>query len=284
VSGRAQLSWLALGMTIVVETTDAAALPRARAILEEELAAADAAYSPVRADTELAQLHAARGARTTVSACLLDAVDAALGAARATGGLVDPSAAAQVVGAGGRRVRVARRSAHRRIECDRATHTVRLPAGVHVDLGATGKALIADRTVARIAAPGLGVLVCIGGDLATAGPAPPDGWLVRVTDDHRAAAGGECIRLRTGALATSGTVARGAHIVDPRDGRPAAGPWRTASVAAATCVDANAASTAAIVLGDEAPTWLAAAGLPALLVTHDGATVRVAGWPEAPSP
>ena len=107
---------------------------------------------------------------------------------------------------------------------------------------------------------------------------------MRVADDHRAAAGGECIRLRTGALATSGIVARGAHIVDPRDGRPAAGPWRTVSVAAATCVDANAASTAAIVLGEDAPAWLAEAGLPALLVAHDGATVRVAGWPEAPSP
>ena len=75
---------------------------------------------------------------------------------------------------------------------------------------------------------------------------------MRVTDDHRVAAGGRVIRLARGALATSGTVARGAHIVDPRDGRPAAGPWRTVSVAAATCVDANAASTAAIVLGEHA--------------------------------
>ena len=280
---RAQLAWSALGMTVVVETTDPAALPRARAIVEEELAAADAAYSPVRTDTELARLHAARGVRTLVSTHLLEAVEAALGAARATGGLVDPSAVAQLVGAGGRRVRVARRSARRRIECDREIRAIRLPAGVHVDLGATGKALIADRAVARIATAEIGALVCVGGDLATAGPAPRGGWLVRVTGDHRVATGGECIRLHTGALATSGTVARGAHIIDPRDGLPAVGPWRTASVAAATCVDANAASTAAIVLGEGAPEWLAAVGVPALLVTDDEATVRVAGWPEAPS-
>jgi thiamine biosynthesis lipoprotein len=268
-------------MTIVVETTDAALLARARALVEQELAAADAAYSPVRQDTELARLHAARGARTAVSPHLLEAVEAALGAARATGGLVDPCAEPKLVAAGGSRVRVARRSAHRRIECDRDTRSVRLPQGVQVDLGATGKALIADRAVARIATHRTGALVSVGGDLATAGPAPRDGWLVRVTDDHRAATGGECIRLTSGALATSGTAARGAHIIDPRDGLPAAGPWRTAAVAAATCVDANAASTAAIVLGEHAPEWLAAAGLPALLVAHDGTTVRVAGWPEA---
>ena len=70
------------------------------------------------------------------------------------------------------------------------------------------------------------------------------------------------------------------HIIDPTTGLPANSPWRTATVAAATCVDANAASTAAIVLGNRAVDWLRAAELPARLVHRDGTVVRVAGWPE----
>ena len=242
----------------------------------------------MRADTELARVEAARGrAHDGRRARLLEAVEAALCAARATGGLVDPSAAtAAGRGAAGRRAcaAAAPRRPDRRIEP--ATARPRrsgCPPGVHLDLGATGKALIADRAAARIAAARHGRLVSVGGDLATAGPAPrerlagPRGR--RPPRDRRRPAASACLR-RAGDLEHDRPRA-GAHIVDPRDGRPAAGPWRTASVAAATCVDANAASTAAIVLGDAAPEWLERAALPALLVAHDGATVRVAGWPEA---
>jgi thiamine biosynthesis lipoprotein len=69
------------------------------------------------------------------------------------------------------------------------------------------------------------------------------------------------------------------HIVDPRTGLPAAGPWRTASVAAANCAEANAAATAAIVAGEQAPGWLAAQSLPARLVAHDGSVCLLGGWP-----
>jgi thiamine biosynthesis lipoprotein len=68
--------------------------------------------------------------------------------------------------------------------------------------------------------------------------------------------------------------------VDPRTGLPAGGPWQTASVAAMTCADANAAATAAIVAGEAAPGWLAAEGLPARLVSHDGQVRHLGGWPE----
>ena len=71
------------------------------------------------------------------------------------------------------------------------------------------------------------------------------------------------------------------HIADPRTGRPAEGPWRTVSVAAANCAEANAASTAAIVAGDQAPAWLAEQSLPARLVGRDGTVRFVSGWPEA---
>jgi len=69
------------------------------------------------------------------------------------------------------------------------------------------------------------------------------------------------------------------HIIDPGTSRPTQGPWRTVSVAAATCVDANIASTAAIVLGDEAAPWLRERNMPARLVGTHGDVLTVAGWP-----
>jgi thiamine biosynthesis lipoprotein len=172
---------------------------------------------------------------------------------------------------------------------DEARGTICVPLGVELDLGATGKAFAADRAARRIAnETGTGVLVSLGGDIAIAGEPPAAGWPVRISDDHRDS-DGPTISLRTGGLATSSTTVRrwragGAehhHIVDPRTGRSAREIWRTASVAAATCVDANAASTAAIVLGEAAPAWLARTGLAARLVGTDGEVVGVAGWPHA---
>ncbi|MCW2952706.1 MAG: thiamine biosynthesis protein, partial [Conexibacter sp.] len=159
-----------------------------------------------------------------------------------------------------------------------------------VDLGATAKALAADRA-ARAAhqLAACGVLVSLGGDIAVAGPAPADGWAVRVTDDHAKAEGpsGQTVSIAAGGLATSGTTVRRwrrgehrfHHILDPRTHQPAEVVWRTASVAAASCVDANAASTAAVVRGLDAPVWLARGGLPARLTATDGTVVRTAGWP-----
>ncbi len=67
--------------------------------------------------------------------------------------------------------------------------------------------------------------------------------------------------------------------MDPATGLSAAPCWRTVSAAAATCVQANAASTAAIVLGERAVEWLEGRGLPARLVRLDGIAIYTAGWP-----
>jgi thiamine biosynthesis lipoprotein len=232
---------------------------------------------------------------------LLEAVLGALRAAHLTDGDVDPTVGHALVLAGydrdfdeirpsARAVRAVRAPGWRVVEVDRDAGTVRVPAGVVLDLGATAKALAVDRA-ARAAgeAAGCGVLVNIGGDLATAGPPPPGRWPVRVTDDHAAPpeAPGEMINVTTGALATSSTTVRRwrrgdatlHHILDPATGASAEQTWRTVSVAAATCVDANTASTAAIVRGERAAAWLERLGLPARLCRPDGSIVRVAGWP-----
>lgn len=69
------------------------------------------------------------------------------------------------------------------------------------------------------------------------------------------------------------------HIIDPASGTPARGVWRTVSVAAGDCVDANIASTAALIRGVEAAEWLDGQGLPGRLVDYDGRTLLVGGWP-----
>ena len=189
---------------------------------------------------------------------------------------------------------------------------LRLAAGTWLDLGATAKGLGADRAAREAAAavPAGGVLVSLGGDIAVAGEAPVGGWPVLVAERpvlvadepepaRQPPAGGgrparfpprspgQVVRLAAGALATSSIMCRQwrrggrmlHHIVDPRTGLPAAGPWRTVSVAAANCAEANAASTAAIIMGDQARAWLAAQGVPARLVARDGSVRLVGGWP-----
>jgi len=111
----------------------------------------------------------------------------------------------------------------------------------------------------------------------------------RIADAHAAALGsdGPVVSISTGGLATSSTRVRRwnttdgerHHIIDPRTGRAASGSWRTVSVTGASCVDANTASTAAIILGAAAPRWLEQRGHPARLVAEDGSVVCVGGWP-----
>jgi thiamine biosynthesis lipoprotein ApbE len=296
-------SFTALGTTASVTVADTQALPEALAIVQAELQRIDETCSRFRDDSELAALNRSAGRSFAASPLLLEALAVALYAAARTDGDVDPTVGRSLGALGWDRdftVVVARRDAPRlrivpaagwtRLRLDRARGTVRIPAGVEIDLGATAKALAADRCARAVhAATRTSTLVNLGGDIALAGAAPGAGWPVRVTDDHRSdvTAPGQTIALAGGGLATSSTAARRwraggvdlHHIVNPRTGIPAAEVWRTVSVAAADCVQANSASTAAIVRGEGAVAWLEAAGLPARLVRRDGTTAYTCGWP-----
>jgi thiamine biosynthesis lipoprotein len=178
-----------------------------------------------------------------------------------------------------------------RVLFDPALRLVVLPRGIQLDLGATAKALAADRAARRIhLALGCGVLVNLGGDLRVAGPEPGGGWQVALGDDHAEAVARPDATValhRDAALATSGTTRRRwrhagrtvHHIVDPRTGDVARPRWRTVTVAAKSTVDANTASTAAIVLGAQAPGWLEERRLPARLISDAGDVVTTPGWP-----
>ena len=294
----------ALGTTAEL-ITDPAALGEALSLLVDELEAIDLACSRFRADSEVMRLRAAAGRWVPASALLREALHAGIHAAAATDGDVDPTVGASLDALGWDRdfavvvsrgdaaeIKAVPAAGWRRIEIDDERGCVRVPEGVTIDLGATAKALAADRAAAAAyAATGAGVLVNLGGDVAVAGPAPELGWPIFIADDHRAPvdAGGESVAIHSGGLATSSTTVRRwetadgdvPHIVDPRNGFPAAEVWRTVSVCAASCVDANTASTAAIVRGERAPAWLQSMRLPARLVRTDGRVVLTDGWPGA---
>jgi thiamine biosynthesis lipoprotein len=93
--------------------------------------------------------------------------------------------------------------------------------------------------------------------------------------------------IESGGLATSSSAVRRwrhqgrlmHHIIDPRTSQPARTHWRTVSVAAADCTDANTGATAALIRCERAPAWLERVGLPARLVDWEGNVRSLAGWP-----
>ena len=305
-------AWRALG-TGVHLLTDGLDAATARRSVERVLDEVDATYSRFRPDSELRRLAASPGRAVSISPLLTQAMAAALRVARETDGAVDPTVgrAMRAIGydddfdrVGGRpgplRVRLRAVPGWQAVDLDERARTVRVPAGVELDLGSSGKALAAE--LAAAAALGRrgrdegtgrtgGVLVSLGGDIATAGRAPAGGWRILVAEDAETPtdSDGEVVAIAGGAIATSSTTVRrwrGAdgrrlhHLVDPATGAPARSPWRTVSVVADRCVDANAAATATIVLGDAGRAWLERTGLPARLVGADGGVVRIGGWPE----
>ena len=303
----------ALGTSVHLLVTDPRGRDRACALLREELDAIDRACSRFRPDSELWQVNNARGRMVRVSELLAEAVAVALAAAYVTGGDVDPTCGRSLVRLGyDRDFAVARQdtgplsqpavpaAGWQAVELDRDRRELRIPGKVMLDLGATAKALAADRAAKRIAAAlNCGTLVNLGGDIRAVGKPPDQGWPVGIADDRgfdgaAASPAGPCppphdavVTIRDGGLATSSTkvrawsrgTARLHHIIEPSTGMPADSCWRTVSVAAATCVDANTASTAAIIRGERAPGWLASQHLPARLVRRGGEVVTVAGWP-----
>ena len=298
-----------MGTFATVLVTDPDTLDQAYQLLAAELAAIDAACSRFRDDSELSRVNHARGRPVTVSPLFADALTVALDAAELTDGDVDPTCGYSLVRLGyDRDFALARQrtgplrqppmpaGGWRRVALDRGHPAVRVPAGVLLDLGATAKALAADRAAVAVqAAVGGGVLVNLGGDIRVAGDPPDGGWPVGIADDAGFDTSTASVRprqvvmVRDGGLATSSPLgrtwrrgdARLHHIVNPVTGTPARSCWRTVSVAAASCVGANIASTAAILRGERAIGWLDGLGLPARLVRRDGTVVTVAGWPDS---
>lgn len=275
--------------------TDPSVMAEAKQIVDRELDAIELAASRFRPDSEVSMLAEAGGGRRDVSPVLSDLINAALWAAEFTGGDVDPTVGSALVALGygdrcteqavPRITSVVLPVRWTDVEFDGGAIT--LPAGTLLDLGATAKAVAADRCARLVhERTGSGVLVNLGGDIATAGSAPDGGWAVMVRDTDADPAshitlGGDC------GLATSSTQRRTwrrggmthHHILDPHTGQSVEPVWRTVSVGAGDCLTANAVSTAAIIRGRDAPGWVRGLELPARFVDRDGAERLMGGWP-----
>jgi len=279
-----------------------ASLSLALRAVDHELEALDRQASRFRPDSEISGLNRSLGEHFFLSVGLSDALAVALAAAQWTDGLVDPTVGGSLISLGYDRDFAA-------IEPDGPLSlppppvpgwsSVRLegrlcyrPCGTVLDLGATAKALGADRAAAAASVHlrrSGGVLVSLGGDIALAGECPVEGWPIGVVEDPDSHYGSpaQVVRLRGGALATSSNACRRwqrgeqafHHIIDPRTGAPSTGPWRTATVAASSCAEANAASTALIVGGAEKD-WFSRVGLSARMVGHDDSVCLLGSWPE----
>ncbi len=310
----ATAEWSVWSTTVRLIVTDPARLATARARVTKIIDDVDRAASRFRADSEVRTAYQAEGAPVRVSPLLAELVRLALDAAERTNGDVDPTIGARLcelgydrdlddippLGAGPRvSLRLAPDWRQIRLVGDELT----VPAGVLLDLGAIAKAYTADRCAEAVATLGCGGLVSLGGDIATAGPAPhtrasrgrtvapsePEParyWRVRVQDGPGEP--GTTVTLPGGgAIATSSTLHRRwrrgdqvlHHILDPRTGWPAAPLWRTTTVAADNCVRANTTTTAALVRGRTAHAFLGGTGLPARLVAADGRVHTVNRWP-----
>jgi thiamine biosynthesis lipoprotein len=301
----AERSFRAIGTTATVLVTDPRQADRAESILRDEIMAIDLACSRFRADSELEHLHAHSGRSVVVSPLLFEALTVAVAVAEKTHGAVDPTVGnamsmigydcdfdqigtgpivppfdilGPVVGYG-------------HLHLNTRTRAVRFPKGVRLDLGSSAKAFIADRAAVRIGNQlDTGALVSIGGDMAVAGVAPLEGWAIGIAVDSSTSADcvDQVVSIRQGGLASSGTAVRSwmvgtekvHHIIDPATGYPSSSYWTLVSAVGATCVDANALSTAAVVWGEGAIDRLRAFDQALRLVRHDGAVFTLGGWPE----
>ncbi len=292
--------WQDWTCTVRLTVTDAAALEPARRFLVDLMGEVEHAVSRFLPTSDLSCVNARTGTFVPVGGRTLALVDGALDAAAETEGLVDPTVGLQLLTAGYDRDitlvrggmlensssdRLPARADWRQVRVDHELSRVGVPRGMMLDLGATAKPWTADIAAHTIAAVhGTGVLVEIGGDVAVAGRKTVP-WQIHVSEV--AGGVGEQIGLAHGGLATSSTAARtwntpagtAHHIIDPRTGRPADGPWRTATVWARSAVDANTASTAAIILGSDAEAYLTELDLPARLVDHESRVRTVGAWP-----
>ena len=254
--------------------------------IERLFHARDRQFSRFRRDSELSRVNRAPREVVVVSKTFAQMVERALKAARATRGLVDPTLAAALKSAGYDRdfdELEARAEPVRRGRPGR-WRTVRVvgrllsrPIGLELDLNGVVKGHTVDEALGLLAGEGF---VTAGGDYAGRGAfdvALPGGGAVRVT---------------RGGLATSGTTTRrwlraGAwqhHLIDPRTGSPAETPWDEVTVSAGTCLHADIAAKAALLLGVDGPGWLDERGLAGRFLAPDRSELLNENWRRSLSP
>lgn len=295
-AGRHVARWRALGCTVHVETRRPDELDLACRLVTDVLTDVDEVASRFRDDSDLSRVNRSPNEWVRVDPLLVVAVRVALAAAETTDGLVDPLLGRPLVELGYDRTFTRLRPVTAAVtastsppplgawrEIGLTEDAIRLPPETALDLGATGKAWCTDLAVTALEhhLDG-GAIVSLGGDLRTVGR---EAWEVAVSERPDQPA--DDVVTITGALATSTTLERRwstaagerHHLLDPRTGLPAQTPWRTATVAAGTCVGANTAATAALV-GGTADRPFPFTVHAARIVAHDGGVHLQGAWPD----
>lgn len=295
----ASATWHAWSCLVRLVVDDDTCLVPARRRLETLMAEVGSSVNRFDPDSDLSRINRSAGSMVSVRARTLALVDAALDAAALTGGAVDPTVGMHMMHNGyaadiefirGQVVtlptaKTPRQADWTRVQMNHEVRHIGVPVGIALDLGATAKSFTADMAALELSSFfGTAVLVEIGGDVSVGGRRA-NGWTIAVGE--QAGGPGQDICVSRGGVATSSTTSRRwqsadgelHHIIDPRTGRPAVGPWRTVSVWSDTALQANTASTAAIVLGDEARPYLQESGYAARLVGTDGEIVMTGHWP-----
>jgi thiamine biosynthesis lipoprotein len=290
--------WDVWGTYVHLGVSDAAALDAAYGIARFVLDRVGHACSRFEPDSDLSRVNRAPGRWVRVDPLLVAAVEVAVESASETDGLVDPCLGRTLVSLGydadldlvrRRAGTTALTAAPAPTGAWRAIETtptrIRIPEGCALDLGSTAKAWTSDLIAAWIREDlGVGAVISVGGDVAIAGSGRS--WVIGVTEepdqppDH-------LVGLSGGGLATSSVRRRRwttagverHHLIDPRTGQPTTGPWRTVTATGPSCLAANLATTASIVLGEDAVAWLDAREVDARLVHQDGSVHRTGAWP-----
>jgi len=251
-------------------------------------------------DSELAQLNAHAGTSVPVSRLLFSVLEEALRAAKATGGLFDPTMEPTIRELGydrtfaeldpvGAPVRTHPSAGPwRHVVLDRSAQTVELPIGAGIDLGGIAKGMAVDTAVKLLGSRGVAsAMVEAGGDLAVLGlPPGQDAWWVAVDG----LVGHQHVAITSGGLATSGVARRSwqrggqvyHHLIDPRTGDSARSDLWSVTAAAGTCAQAEVAAKVALIEGrDAGSAFLNGIGISALFVEHDGGASTVGLWEAA---
>jgi thiamine biosynthesis lipoprotein len=244
--------------------------------------ARDARFSRFLPASELNRVNAAPLGVTLVSEELASMLALSLDAARATGGLVTPCIGGALLAAGYDRdfallpqdvgaVWPAAVPSWRTLSL-RANVLLRTET-VQLDLNGVVKGKTVDDALAVAG----GGWVAAGGDLATT-----ERVVVGLPADG-------AVAVERGGLATSSVAKRRwlaggvevSHLIDPTTGTATDSPWRDVTVAAATCLQADVAAKAALLLGLAGPRWLDEQGLAGRFVDREGAVLCNGTWSES---
>jgi thiamine biosynthesis lipoprotein len=254
--------------------------------LRAVVASVDGAMSPFRADSEISRFNASdETGWIAVAAETRAVVTEGLRVARLSGGAFDPTVGALVGRYGFGPIIRPSAGDHRDIAVGTAGIRKAQPS-MTLDLCGIAKGHALDRMVAALDGMGLSdFLIELGGEVCGRGRHPSGrGWQVGI---ERPLPGELVFQRVVGlggqALATSGDrinsyeVAgrRYGHIIDPAQGRPAAGALASVSVLAPAAITADALATALFAMGAEAGAAFAEGeAIAALFLLRDGGGIR----------